>query len=187
MGWLALDRAIRISRTHPTRTSRVRAWAAERDALAIQVRAHGFDESRGSYVWTYGSGEVDSALLLLPVLEFEPPDSHRVQGTIDAVRRELGAGRALLYRYRPGIDGLEGREGAFLPCSFWLVQALARLGRGEEAIELLDELIQLSNELGLLPEEIDPSSGEHLGNFPQAFSHATLVQAALAISGANRG
>jgi pentatricopeptide repeat protein len=181
MAWLALDRALRIAKSHRTRARRVQRWMSERDALAQQIREEGFDEALGSYVWAYGSRELDASLLILPILEFEERESTRLRETLEAVRGELGAGGPLLYRYRPGIDGLEGKEGAFLPCSFWLIQALARVGQIEEAVEMFKELLALSNDVGLLPEEIDPSDGSHLGNFPQAFTHATVIQAALAI------
>jgi GH15 family glucan-1,4-alpha-glucosidase len=120
-------------------------------------------------------------MLILPLLGIEPAGSRRVQGTIDAIRRELGAGGPLLYRYLPGHDGLAGTEGAFLPCSFWLVQALARNGRAAEAAEMFDALVALANPLGLFAEEMDPVTGHHLGNYPQALTHAALVQAALAL------
>ena len=123
-------------------------------------------------------------MLVLPVLEFEPAASPRVVGTVDAIRRQLSAGGPLLYRYPPGTDGLAGGEGAFLPCSFWLVQALARTGRPDEAEALLDELLPLGGPLGLYGEEMDPATGEHLGNYPQALTHAALVQAALALGDA---
>lgn len=103
-----------------------------------------------------------------------------MHGTINAIRDELSAGGALLYRYPPGRDGLPGTEGAFLPCSFWLVQALARTNRRPDAVELFEALLDHANPLGLYAEEIDPSTGTHLGNFPQALTHAALVQAALA-------
>jgi GH15 family glucan-1,4-alpha-glucosidase len=112
----------------------------------------------------------------------EPVSSPRVASTVDAIRRQLSAGGPLLYRYPPGTDGLEGREGAFLACSFWLVQALARTGRQREAESLLDELLPLGGPLGLYGEEMDPVTGEHLGNFPQALTHAALVQAVLSIA-----
>jgi GH15 family glucan-1,4-alpha-glucosidase len=184
MAWLALDRALRISRTHRTRGARMQRWASQRGALAEQIRCRGFDEALGSYVWAYGERKLDASLLILPILEFEEPGSPRLWGTVEAVRRELSAGGHLLYRYRLGVDGLEGREGAFLPCSFWLVQAVARLGRVREAMEMFKDLLALSNDVGLLPEEIDPFDTSHLGNFPQAFTHATLVQAALALQDA---
>ncbi len=104
-----------------------------------------------------------------------------MRGTIDAIRDELSAGGPLLYRYPPGRDGLPGTEGAFLPCSFWLVQALARTGRRPEALELFRTLLDHASPLGLYAEEMDPATGAHLGNYPQTLTHAALVQAALAI------
>jgi GH15 family glucan-1,4-alpha-glucosidase len=186
MGWLALDRACRIATTHKTRKLRVVHWSRQRDELARQIRLNGFDPGRGAYVWAYGSSELDAALLLLPVLEFEVPGSPRLETTVTAIQIGLRANGALLYRYRPGADGLEGQEGAFLPCSFWLAQALARLGRVDQAVEILGEVLATSNDVRLLPEEIDPATRAHLGNFPQAFSHAAMVQAALAIQAATR-
>ena len=186
MAWLALDRALRIARSHRVRASRLHRWTIERSGLAEQVCTNGFDRYVGSYVWHYGSRELDAALLVLPLLEFDEPGSDRVRGTVESIRRELGDGHSLVYRYRPDTDGIEGAEGAFVPCSFWLAQALARLGHVDEAAESFEQLLALSNDVGLLPEEIDPSSRAHLGNFPQAFSHATVIQAALAIQDASR-
>jgi GH15 family glucan-1,4-alpha-glucosidase len=180
MAWLTLDRALRLSahyRTHPTRS---RWWAAERDALAVDIRTFGFNPVRGAYVRTYRSDEVDAALLLLPAMGFVDPSSAAVAGTIAAIRKDLSAGGPLLYRYPIGQDGLAGGEGAFLPCSFWLVRALALTDQVEEARELFEELLSL-NPLGLFAEEVDQASGTQVGNFPQAFTHAALVQAALAI------
>ncbi len=181
MAWLALDRALRISETRGSSSRRQRRWLGERDALATQIRSEGFDERLGAYTGAYGSGELDAAVLLLPVLDFEPDDSPRVAGTIDAIRERLSAGGPLLHRYEPGTDSLEGGEGAFLPCSFWLAQALARTGRLDEALAVFEELAGLANPLGLYAEEIDPVSHQHLGNFPQALTHASLVQAARAL------
>jgi GH15 family glucan-1,4-alpha-glucosidase len=182
MAWLALDRATRIAAVrHDRRRRRSQRWASARDALADDIRSRGFDPAQGSYTAAYGSTELDAALLILPMLELEPPSSARVVGTVDAVRRQLSAGGPLLYRYPPGSDGLEGGEGAFLPCSFWLVQALARTGRRDAAEALLDELLALGGPLGLFGEEIDPATGEHLGNYPQALTHAALVQAVFAL------
>jgi len=182
MAWLALDRAGRIAAARGDRHRRRRQrWAAARDALADDIRARGFDATQHSYTASYGSSELDAALLILPQLEIEPPLSRRVVDTVDAIRRRLNAGGPLLYRYPPGTDGLTGGEGAFLPCSFWLVQALARTGRRDEAEALLDELIDLGAPLGLFGEEMDPATGEHLGNYPQALTHAALVQAVLAL------
>ena len=184
MAWLALDRAIRIGRSHSISARHQGRWITERAAAASDIRAKGFDVDRNTYVWRYGSEQVDAALLLLPVLEFEDLTSPRVAGTVAAIRRELDAGNGLLYRYPPGADDLEGQEGAFLPCSFWLVQALARMGETEEATRIFDHLLGLASDTGLLSEEIDPTSGRFLGNHPQAFTHATVVQAALSLQAA---
>jgi GH15 family glucan-1,4-alpha-glucosidase len=120
-------------------------------------------------------------LLILPLLGIEPPGSPRVRGTIQAIHGELSAGGPLLYRYPPGTDGLPGGEGAFLPCSFWLIQALATTGQAQEAAELFEQLLALASPVGLYGEEMDPSTHAHLGNYPQALTHAALVQAALAL------
>lgn len=181
MGWLALDRALRIGQTHPLGRRQREAWQAARDALGDDIRLKGFNSDLGSYTRSYGSTDLDSAVLILPLLDIEDPGSPRVRGTIDAIKDGLAAGGPLLYRYPPGQDGLPGPEGAFLPCSFWLVQALALTGRRGEAVELFEELLALANPVGLYAEEMDPETGRHLGNFPQALTHAALVQAALAL------
>ncbi|MGH2698993.1 MAG: glycoside hydrolase family 15 protein [Actinomycetota bacterium] len=184
MAWLALDRATRIGKHYTEQPHLIRRWTTERTSLASQIKAKGFNARRNAYVWKYGSEQVDAALLLLPVVEFEDGASPRVAGTVEAIQHELDAGDGLLYRYAPGADGLEGSEGAFLPCSFWLVQALARLGRVEQAKRLFERLLRLANDVGLLSEEIDPATKRFLGNHPQAFTHATVVQAALALRAA---
>ncbi|SCL51354.1 glycoside hydrolase family 15 protein [Micromonospora chersina] len=181
MGWLALDRALRIADTHPLPDRQRRRWQEARDAIAAEVRTRGFDPEAGCYVRGYGTPDLDAALLVLPLLDLDSADSPRVRGTIDAVRDRLSAGGPLLYRYPPGRDGFPGGEGAFLPCSFWLVQALARTGRRREAVELFQTLLDHASPLGLYAEEMDPATGAHLGNYPQTLTHAALVQAALAI------
>lgn len=181
MAWLAFDRALRIGDTHRLGTRRRQQWRAEREAIAQDVRIHGFDSARDSYTRSYGSKEPDASLLVLPLLGLEPPNSPRVLGTIDAIQCELDAGGPLLYRYPPGRDGLPGTEGAFLPCAFWLVQALAKSGQLAEAVERFGALLELASPLGLYAEEMDPASRDHLGNYPQALTHAALIQSALAI------
>lgn len=181
MAWLALDRAVRLAEHHRTSAPRVRRWSAERDALHEEITRRGFDPEKGSYTRSYGSADVDAALLILPQLGFECAGSDRIRGTIGAIARELGAGGPLLYRYPPGHDGLDGTEGAFLPCSFWMVQALARSGRLSEAHALFDELVALASPVGLYAEEMDPITRHHLGNYPQALTHSALIQAALAL------
>jgi len=181
MAWLALDRALRIGATHRLATRQRRRWESSRDRLGAEIRGRGFDPVRGIYTRTYGSADLDAALLVLPLVGLEEPRAEAVRRTVDAIRDQLGAGGPLLYRYPPGQDGLEGGEGAFLPCSFWLVQALALTGRREEAEETFRALLDLASPLGLFSEELDPATGAFLGNYPQALTHAAMVQAALAL------
>ena len=182
MAWLALDRAARIAQRRGGRAARrAITWTEARDRVAVDVRTQGYDEALGAYAAAYGSDDLDAAVLLLPVLGIEPEGSPRVTGTIEAIRAQLGAGGPLLYRYL-GDDGLRGREGAFLPCSFWLVQALARTGCLAEARALFDELVAMGGPLGLYAEQMDPVTGEQLGNYPQALTHAALLQAAAALA-----
>jgi GH15 family glucan-1,4-alpha-glucosidase len=186
MAWLALDRTLRIAGTRRVSARRRRRWLEARAAVGVDVRGRGVSEARGVYTRSYGSADLDAAVLVLPAVGIETPDSALVKRTIDAIACELSAGGPLLYRYVPGADGLDGIEGAFLPCSFWLVQALAQTGRVAEAVERLTALVELASPLGLFAEEMDPTTGDHLGNFPQALTHAALVQAALAIRDAQR-
>ncbi len=181
MAWLALDRALRLAHRHRTSRRRVRRWESARQAVAAEIFEKGFNSDLGAYTRSYGSSDVDAAVLILPLLGIEAPDSARTQGTIAAIRRELGAGGPLVYRYPPGEDGLAGGEGAFLPCSFWLVTALAGSGRRHEAEELFEQLLELASPIGLYAEEMDPATHHHLGNYPQALTHSGLVQAALAL------
>jgi len=181
MGWLALDRALRIAETHGLPARQRQRWLAAREAIGEQVRQRGFSPDLGSYTRSYGSRDLDAALLVLPLIGLEDPRSRRVRGTLSAIRNQLSAGGPLLHRYPPGADGLPGGEGAFLPCSFWLVQALACAGLRSEAAELFEQMLRRASPLGLYAEEMDPGTGEQLGNYPQALTHAALVQAALAL------
>jgi len=183
MAFVALDRAARIARRRGQDLERAQRWERERDALRSEVREQGWSTQLNSYTATYGSQDLDAALLLVAMSELEDDRPERIRSTIAAVRRRLSAGGVLLYRNRPSGDAASG-EGAFLACSFWLVDALARSGAVEEAEAVMTELVALGGELGLLAEEVDPGSGEMLGNHPQALSHATLVAAALSIEAA---
>jgi GH15 family glucan-1,4-alpha-glucosidase len=187
MAWLALDRALRLTARHRTSARRRARWEREREAIADETRRRGFDEALGSYTRTYGAPDLDAAVLVLPMLGIEPARSPRVLGTVRAIERELAASGPLLYRYPPGHDGLPGSEGAFLPCAFWMVQALAQTGHRREAEQRFAALLELASPLGLYAEEMDPASGAHLGNYPQALTHAALVQAALALRDAADG
>jgi len=175
MAYLALDRAARMARSLGRDAGRAARWEREREALGSEVRREGWDDGLRSYVRAYGSKEMDASVLLVAQSELENGSPERISSTVDAVRERLGAGGPLIYRY------LGAEEGAFLACSFWAADALARCGRMDEGEKLLGDLGRLGGELGLLAEEVDPRTGEMLGNFPQALSHATAVAAALSI------
>jgi GH15 family glucan-1,4-alpha-glucosidase len=147
------------------------------------VCERGFDSERRTFTQYYGSRELDASVLNIPLVGFLPGTDDRVTGTIDAVSRELGRdGFVSRYSTAESDDGLAGDEGQFLACSFWLVSALALNGRPDDARALFERLIGLANDLGLLAEEYDVAGRRQVGNFPQAFSHLTLILAARAIS-----
>jgi GH15 family glucan-1,4-alpha-glucosidase len=180
LAYVALDRAARIARKRGEGGRRVQRWERERELLRTEVRERGWNPRLNSYTAAYGSDDLDASVLLLAMSEVDDDRRERVQSTIAAIRSRLGAGGPLVYRYLAEGDQPPA-EGAFLACGFWLVDALARCGRVDEAEELLEQAIALSGELGLLAEEADPASGTMLGNHPQALSHSTLVAAALSI------
>ncbi|MFE9247341.1 glycoside hydrolase family 15 protein [Streptomyces sp. NPDC007088] len=186
MAWVAADRTVRSLEANPRLEGEVERWRRMRDEIHREVCERGYDAERNTFTQSYGSQELDAALLLIPRSGFLPPDDPRVSGTIDAVRRELGSGSSgLLLRYSPGegeVDGLPGAEGAFLVCSFWLADALHMVGRTEEATELFERLLSYTNDVGLLAEEYDTEAGRQLGNYPQAFSHIGLIGTALALA-----
>jgi GH15 family glucan-1,4-alpha-glucosidase len=179
MAWTALDSALRIARRAGLRAG-VSGWEQAKKALESAVLAHGFNPALGSFVRAFGAADVDASLLTLPLVGFLPGDDPRMVGTVEAVRRSLAVDE-LVYRYRGIDDGLWGEEGAFLACSFWLVSSLALAGRLEESHRVFERLLARQNDLGLLPEEIDPATGEFLGNFPQGLSHLALINAALTL------
>jgi GH15 family glucan-1,4-alpha-glucosidase len=154
-------------------------WRACRDEIHASVCNEGFDPERGSFVQYYGGKDLDASLLMIPMVGFLPPDDERVRGTVSAIERELmHDGLPARYSPHPDLEGLVGGEGVFLPCSFWLVDNYVLQGREKDARDLFERLLGLSNDVGLLSEEYDPSSRRLLGNFPQAFSHVSLVNTA---------
>jgi GH15 family glucan-1,4-alpha-glucosidase len=185
MAWAGVDSAIRAVEQQGLDGPTDR-WRGLREEIHAEVCAKGYDAERGTFTQSYGSRGLDASLLLIPRFGFLDWDDPRVIGTVDAVRRELSED-GLLLRYRPQTedtdDGLPGHEGAFLACSFWLVDALNGIGRRAEAEHLFERLLGLRNDVGLLSEEYDTRAGRQLGNVPQAFSHVALVNAARHLSG----
>jgi len=184
MVWAAFDRAVRAVEEHGL-AGPVDRWREVREAVRTEVLEKGFNTARGTFTQHYDTTEVDASLLTIPLVGFLPGDDERVLGTIRAVEKDLLVdGLPLRYRTESGVDGLAGGEHPFLVCAFWLVQAYDAAGRHEDAHALMDRLVGLTNDVGLLAEEHDPRAGRMAGNFPQAFSHLGLVQAALRLHGA---
>jgi GH15 family glucan-1,4-alpha-glucosidase len=184
MAWVVFDRAVRIAERYELEAP-VDRWKQTRDEIHREVCERGYDAERRTFTQYYGSKELDASILNIPLVGFLPGNDERVTGTIDAVWRELGRdGFVSRYSTAETDDGLPGDEGQFLACSFWLVSALALNGRVEEARALFERLVGLANDLGLLAEEYDVGRGRQVGNFPQAFSHLTLIVAAREISAA---
>lgn len=181
MAWVAFDRALRDAQKYGL-DAPLERWRAVRDEIHRTVCARGYDSARQTFTQSFGSPELDASLLMIPAVGFLPVKDPRVTGTITAIERELLVdGFVLRYRTESGADGLPPGEGVFLPCSFWLADAYQAQGRLAEAEAMLDRLLSLRNDLGLLSEEYDPSAKRLLGNFPQAFSHLALVRTALSL------
>ncbi|HEX4735508.1 MAG TPA: glycoside hydrolase family 15 protein, partial [Thermoleophilaceae bacterium] len=174
--WLALHDALELAADGQLPDTHCERWRVESEALREFIDTRCFDGTRGVWKRDAQTDELDAAVLLVAGMDYVQPDDERLHATIDTIRRELGRG-PLIYRY----TGMDQEEGCFLACSFWLVEALARSGRGGEAAELMDELVALSNDVGLYSEMIDPGTGAMLGNFPQALTHLSLVSAAFAL------
>ena len=176
---IALDRACELAARGFVPDKHRERWSREQKQIKEFVETHGYSERKRAYVRRAGRDDLDASLLLPILAGYDHPRTPRLLATVDAIRAELGHD-VLLYRYL-GEDGLPGGEGAFVACSFWLAEACARQGRLDEAEALMDELVPLANDVGLFAEEIDPATGEFLGNFPQALSHLALVNAAVSI------
>lgn len=180
MSWVAFDRAIKSVEQHALEGP-VDDWRALRDEIHMEVCRAGFDARRNTFTQSYGREELDAALLMIPLVGFLPASDPRVVGTVAAIEREL-LHDGLVQRYATdpsgAVDGLPAGEGVFLPCSFWLVDTLALLGRRDEAAALFERLLALRNDVGLLSEEYDPVGQRLLGNMPQAFTHLALVNSA---------
>jgi GH15 family glucan-1,4-alpha-glucosidase len=182
MAWVAVDRMVKAVEQFGLQGP-VQRWRALRENIRQEIFKRGFDPERNTFVQYYGSRELDASLLMVPLVGFLPANDPRVKGTVDAIERELVTdGFVLRYRTNEDVDGLPPGEAAFLPCSFWLVDNLAMLGRHEDALGLFERLLALRNDVGLLSEEYDPDARRLIGNFPQAFSHISLVNTASNLS-----
>ena len=181
MAWVAVDRAIKIA-TNYGFDGPVDRWKELRDEIHADVCLHGFNAERNAFTQYYGGSELDASLLMIPLVGFLPPSDPRVAGTTAAIEEELLEG-GFVKRYRseaaPPVDGLPPGEGVFLPCTYWLCDNYALSGRLGEARALFERLLSLRNDLGLLSEQYDPAGKRLLGNFPQAFSHVSLINTAL--------
>ena len=186
MAWVAFDRMIKSAEAFGL-DGPVDHWKVVREQICDEVIERGFDRELGSFVQSYGGSELDASLLLLPAVGFLPPHDPRIRGTVEAIeRRLLVDGFVFRYDSARTDDGLPAGEGAFLACSFWLADAYILLGRMEDAARLFERLVGLCNDVGLLSEEYDPTTGRLLGNFPQAFSHVALVNTAANLTRAEK-
>jgi GH15 family glucan-1,4-alpha-glucosidase len=178
MCWVAADRGARLAVLRGD-AERATAWRAAADEIHADVLAHAVDD-RGRFTQSYGSGTLDAALLMLPLMRFLPPEDPRLRATVLGIADELTEnGLVLRYRTESTDDGLHGEEGSFLACSFWLVSALSEIGEHERARALCERLLAAASPLGLYAEELSPATGRHLGNFPQALTHLALINAVL--------
>ena len=183
MAWVALDRAVKAAALRGLHDEQVEHWKALKDRMHEEICARGFDARLNSFTQAYGNTTLDASLLMIPLVGFLPPEDPRVRGTVEAIQRELcHDGLVRRYHTHETQDGLPPGEGVFLACSFWLADALVLLGREDEARELFERLLGLSNDVGLLAEEYEPRAGRLVGNFPQAFSHLALVSTAQNLS-----
>jgi GH15 family glucan-1,4-alpha-glucosidase len=179
MAWVAVDRAVKAIERYGLEGP-VDRWRAIRDAIHADVCGHGFSTDRNAFVQYYGADNLDASVLMMTLVGFLPATDPRIVGTVAAIQRDL-MDDGLVRRYStdsPGVDGLPPGEGAFLPCTFWLADNLAMMGRYDEARAIFERLLSLCNDVGLLSEEYDPRGKRQLGNFPQAFTHVFLINTA---------
>ncbi len=184
MCWVALDRAVKLAETLQAQ-DRIARWEASREQVRSAILTQGWSEQAQAFTQAFGSDDLDASALMMPMVGFLPATDPRMRATIDAIAERLTDEHGLVYRYRAS-DGIAGEEGTFLLCTFWLAHALALAGEVKRARATFEQAIVFANDVGLLAEEVDPTSGELLGNFPQAFSHIGLVNAAWAITQAER-
>ncbi len=180
MNWVALDRAVRLAAKIGASDERVARWTEHRDRIRAAIFEQGWSDAAGAFTQAFGRDELDASVLMMPIVGFLPATDPQMRATIEAIADRLTDDRGFVYRYL-NEDGLPGGEGTFGICTFWLAECLALAGEVERARVLFDRMASCANDVGLLAEEVDPATGELLGNFPQAFTHIGLVHAALAI------
>jgi GH15 family glucan-1,4-alpha-glucosidase len=185
MCWVALDRAVALAGPLGAK-DRVEGWTTAREELRAAILEHGWSDRAGAFTQAFGGDDLDASSLMLAITGFLPGDDPRMKATIDAVAERLTDDRGLVWRYK-AADGLAGEEGTFLLCTFWLAQAQALAGEVDQATATFERAIAYVNDVGLLAEEVDPGGEELIGNYPQAFSHIGLVNAAWAITQAEQG
>ena len=183
MAWVALDRAVKSVETLHV-AGPVDRWRAVRSTIFEEVCKEGWSDEVGAFTQYYGSRDLDASLLMMPLVGFLPANDPRVRGTVDAIEKNLvHGGFVSRYATHGEVDGVEGRDASFVPCTFWLADCLALQGRREEARAIFERLLRIRNDVGLLAEEYDPERKRLLGNFPQAFSHVALIHTAMNLSG----
>jgi GH15 family glucan-1,4-alpha-glucosidase len=184
MAWVAVDRAVRTLEDWPELEGPLEEWRQLRQRIFEEVCTKGWNAERQAFTQYYGSDQLDASILMMPLVGFLPAEDPRVVSTVEAIERDLTDDAGFVLRYRTDddqsatVDGLSGREGAFLACSFWLADCLVLIGRRQDGQALFERLLALCNDVGLLSEEYDAPSGRLVGNFPQAFSHVSLVNTA---------
>jgi GH15 family glucan-1,4-alpha-glucosidase len=186
MNWVALDRAVRLAPVIGADSERVALWTDHRDRVRDAIIEEGWSDRAGAFTQAFGRDDLDASVLMMPLVGFLPATDPRMRATIEAVADGLTDPEGFVYRYL-NEDGLPGSEGTFGICTYWLAQCLALAGEVERARALFQRITECANDVGLLSEEVDPATGELLGNFPQAFTHIGLINAALAIDRASRG
>ncbi len=187
MAWVAYDRAVKAVERFGL-DGPVDKWQSIRDTIHQEVCARGFDPKLNAFVQSYGSKNLDASLLMIPLVGFLPANDPRMIGTVEAIARDLKKnGFIARYISDPDVDGLPPGEGAFLPCTFWLADNYALQGRDEDARRIFEQLLEIRNDLGLLAEEYDTVNRRLVGNFPQAFSHVSLVNAAYNLENRKKG
>jgi len=183
MAWVAFDRAVLLAE-QLRYDAPLEKWKSIRDSIYSEICAKAYDNQQNSFMQAYGSDQLDAALLLMPLVGFLPGTDPRVRNTVEAIERKLmRAGLVMRYDTSKAEDALPAGEGLFLACSFWMVCSLKAIGRQDDARALFERLLSIRNDLGLLSEEYDPDRKRLVGNFPQAFSHTALVNAAFDLYG----